>query len=287
MPCALTSDADYPDYLKSILKEIDSGNDDALKACACALKSPVTDEGCTILDEDGKVGAFPFCWEFTEDTSLVGDGTWNPLKLPLEEVMWLYWQSTNFSHIIGMIREGKGCGCCEPTTLTIQKKLKYERYITQKKELVCPKGISLTYDANGILYTSPPEAPCACNIQTPISYSYFPGGFFFDSYFCTYPNPGEILNIKQYYIKEGEKYYFYPSFAIFWTISYNTSVTTRNYNGDFSCEISPGSSPTVTEKTFNMQLNGKNKSLKLYQFQTPAELCPYLPTYNITDMIIS
>jgi hypothetical protein len=61
MPCGLTSGADYPDYLKGILKEIAVGNDGDLKACACSLRSPVNNEGCPILDEDGKVGAFPFC----------------------------------------------------------------------------------------------------------------------------------------------------------------------------------------------------------------------------------
>jgi hypothetical protein len=193
-----------------------------------------------------------------------------------------------------VIREGKGCGCCDPHTVTTQKNLKYERYITQKKELVCPKVISLAYSVKGIQYSVPQpcgsEDPCGCGCgkQDAINYSYFPGSFFFDSYYCTYPDPGEILNIKQYYTKEGEKYYFYPSFATLWTISYNTSLTTRNYNGDLSCEIPPNRSPTITEKTLNMQLNGKNKSLKLYQVQDPAEGCPYLPTYNIPqDMIIS
>jgi hypothetical protein len=37
-----------------------SGNDDVFKACACGLKTPTNDEGCPILDEDGKVGLSHF-----------------------------------------------------------------------------------------------------------------------------------------------------------------------------------------------------------------------------------
>jgi hypothetical protein len=54
MPCAITEPGGYPDYLKSILKTIATENNDTLKACACSLRSPVSDEGCLILDEDNK-----------------------------------------------------------------------------------------------------------------------------------------------------------------------------------------------------------------------------------------
>jgi hypothetical protein len=101
MPCALTSEADYPDYLKSILNEIEAGNDEALKACACSLKTPTTNGGCPILGEDNKVGAFPFCLTYIEeDTSSVGDGTNYPLKLSLKDAMNLYWSSFRFENDI-------------------------------------------------------------------------------------------------------------------------------------------------------------------------------------------
>jgi len=38
MPCG-TSNSNYPDYLKSIIKAIEAGNDETLKACACNLRS--------------------------------------------------------------------------------------------------------------------------------------------------------------------------------------------------------------------------------------------------------
>ena len=92
MPCALTSDADYPDYLKSILKEIEAGNDEELKACACALRSPVTDEGCPVVDEDGKVGAFPYC---IAEGNNVGPTTPRPLGFSMKQIMRMYWFGFN------------------------------------------------------------------------------------------------------------------------------------------------------------------------------------------------
>jgi len=53
MACGLTSDPNYPDYLKSILKEIEIGNDETLKACACNLKS--------YIDVNTKPYALPYC----------------------------------------------------------------------------------------------------------------------------------------------------------------------------------------------------------------------------------
>jgi hypothetical protein len=86
MPCALTSGADYPNYLKSILKTIAAGNDNNLQACACQLRSPVNDEGCPIIDSNGKIGAFPFCF---------GNGVpSNPelfIKTDLETMMKVFW----------------------------------------------------------------------------------------------------------------------------------------------------------------------------------------------------
>ena len=88
MPCALTSGEDYPDYLKKILKEIDEGDDEDLKECACKLKSPVTDEGCYILDEDNKVAAFPGC--------LVKEEVYGQV-FTLKEIMKLYWMTKDIT----------------------------------------------------------------------------------------------------------------------------------------------------------------------------------------------
>lgn len=88
MPCALTSDADYPDYLKSILKEINAGNDDELKVCACQLKSPADEGGCLILDEDGKIGLFPGCLVIEEAYGQ---------SFTLKEIIKLYWMTKNIT----------------------------------------------------------------------------------------------------------------------------------------------------------------------------------------------
>ena len=94
MPCALTeTDKDYPDYLKKILKEIDVGNDDELKDCACSLKTLTTDEGCPITDSDGKLVAFPFCLNDTnpnlgnENVFYISD-----IGMSYKDAMKLYWK---------------------------------------------------------------------------------------------------------------------------------------------------------------------------------------------------
>lgn len=53
MACSLTSNSNYPDYLKSILKEIDIGKDDDLKDCACGLRS--------YIDVNVKPYVLPYC----------------------------------------------------------------------------------------------------------------------------------------------------------------------------------------------------------------------------------
>ena len=53
MPCSVTSQNDLPDYLKSIIKEIDIGNDDELKDCLCDLR--------TYVDTNSKRYTIPYC----------------------------------------------------------------------------------------------------------------------------------------------------------------------------------------------------------------------------------
>ena len=93
MPCALTETDNYPDYLKKILKEIDVGDDDELKDCACKLVTPTTDEGCPITDSDGKLVAFPFCLSDTnpnlgnENVFYISD-----IGMSYKDAMKLYWK---------------------------------------------------------------------------------------------------------------------------------------------------------------------------------------------------
>ena len=94
MPCALTEPDNYPDYLKKILKEIDVGSDDELKDCACDLKSLVDDEGCLIVDENNKIGGFPFC---IAEGNNVGPTTPRPLGFSMKQIMRMYWLGFNMN----------------------------------------------------------------------------------------------------------------------------------------------------------------------------------------------
>jgi hypothetical protein len=105
MPCPLTSDLEYPDYVKKILKEIEVGNDQRLKDCACKLKTVVDEEGCPILDEDNKLGLFPFCITDTEtDPTTMGLSLGHPwlnypyaVGLSLDDMMHLFWRVIGYS----------------------------------------------------------------------------------------------------------------------------------------------------------------------------------------------
>lgn len=95
MPCALAEPGNYPDYLKAILKEIAAGNDDELKACACSLRTPTTDEGCIIPDEDGKLLAFPFCLtDSPPPLPYSFEGYVTSVGLSYKDAMKLYWSKT-------------------------------------------------------------------------------------------------------------------------------------------------------------------------------------------------
>lgn len=111
MPCALTEPDNYPDYLKSYLKEIAVGNNEELKTCACQLKTPLNNEGCPIVDEDGKVGAFPFCVTNIANISvggICGGPEWYACSyeqgsgLTLKQAMRMYWLTVGIK--IGTIK---------------------------------------------------------------------------------------------------------------------------------------------------------------------------------------
>ena len=276
MPCA-SSNVDYPDYLKNILKQIEAGNDTTLKNCACSLKSPVTDEGCPVVDEDGKVGAFPLCWEFTEDTSLVGDGTLNPIKLTLKDAMWLYWQSKDFTQTFKYIEVG-GCGpCSTPIAIHDYKKKKYERYVEQDKELVCKKERSLIYDLKFTGKYSGGGDPPVC-VTSENSYDYSLAGFFFNMYqdFCGV-NPPEVP-VYQYYIKEGNDYYFYPSFLMRYA-TYNT--------GWSSYEEACVNVALIGQDNMSIKIDKTTVSIPMYQrFDSTAGCVTAIPG-NRSDLVIT
>jgi hypothetical protein len=105
MPCPLLGSDNYPDYIKKILQEINAGNDDELKTCACLLKTVLDDQHeCAEPMTDGKLALFPFCIIDTETDpttiSVAGNpySYWPfPIGISLDDLMLLYWQNYNIS----------------------------------------------------------------------------------------------------------------------------------------------------------------------------------------------
>ena len=152
----------------------------------------------------------------------MGGGTLNPIKLSLKDAMWLYWQSKDFTQTLNHIEVGS-CGSCSPLAIHDYKKNKYERYVKQDKELVCKKQRSLIYNLKLTYKYASGSSPSVC--LTDVSfYDLFLAGFFFNMYqdICGV-NPPEVP-VYQYYIKEGNDYYFYPSFLMLYG-TYNTTFS--------------------------------------------------------------
>lgn len=93
-----TSDLEFPGYLKNLLKSIENGNDDELKKCACSLHI-LEKDGCISLDEDGKMGAFPFC---VQETSF-GDEDIKP-GFSQKDIMQLFWRTKSIKAVAGTTR---------------------------------------------------------------------------------------------------------------------------------------------------------------------------------------
>jgi len=149
MPCALAEPGNYPDYLKAILKEIEVGNDDEAKACACSLKSPADDEGCPILDEDGKLVAFPFCLSDTNPNL----GNENPfytsdIGLSYKDAMKLYWKRDpiNISFQASGSRAQPQSETCPVATSIASTSLKSDSLTL--KDLVCGAGKSASISSD-------------------------------------------------------------------------------------------------------------------------------------------
>jgi hypothetical protein len=211
MPCALTEPGNYPDYLKAILKEIAAGNDDELKACACSLRSPVTDEGCLIVDEDedGKIGAFPFCWKLVSEGA-VGYNTYYPLKMTMKQAMSLYWNSKSLdgSKTSGTCTGEGGTGCRSTDVLSggSASADDYARAGKKKKEFVCFHPL---YFSNASSKSTSRGCGYGSVSDIPLQLIFFTTNTIGDC--CIFPDHGR-------YVKNGNEYDFYPSlyFATLW-----------------------------------------------------------------------
>jgi len=241
MPCALTEPTNYPAYLQTILKEINAGNNDDLKDCACSLRSPVNDEGCPIIDEDGKIGAFPFCCPLV--TTGVGANTNYPLKLTLKQAMLLYWQVKSFNHSFTESSHytvfGQPPGPCvsvspipglsqarSGTMLILDQNFEA---ITEYKKRVCSSRIALFYYFN--------------------SYSEGIFGYLF----------GNGIEPPIKYKKEGDTYYFYPFFQMSAIGDYGHAWSINEFSvGDCPCSCC---SPYLTNTTLNVKINNTSSQV--------------------------
>jgi len=269
MPCALTEPNNYPDYLKSILKEIAAGNDDNLKTCACSLTSPVTDEDCLIVDEDGKVAAFPFCCTLVTDG--VGDNTEYPLKLTLKQAMDLYWQTTTWKFSASAqssSRCANGGGSNWNINYTENKRITSSVSDVPppppSKNLVCFNFFQYTTNYNG--------STCNALGCTPImGENYIVCSIF------------ETFSIQMKYKKEGNTYYFYPYFHLAAIGTYGTCAGSTETIAGTYCDGSDWGSPT--NYTVNVKILGQTVStpLRIYQklFNSTPD-CSYTGNSNIS-----
>jgi hypothetical protein len=258
MACALTESTNYPAYLQAILNEIKVGNNDELKACACSLKSPVDDEGCLILDENNKVGAFPFCSTLVTDG--VGDDTAYPLKLTLKQAMNLYWQTTNWK-FLASAQSSSSCGSSWGINYTQNKRITSSA-VPPSKNLVCQNVFQYTINYNGSI--------CTVDGCTPFVGS----NNIISSIFETFSN-----QIK--YKKEGDIYYFYPYFYLGAIGTYGTCAgTQQSIAGD--CDGTNWG--TATSYTVNVKILGETVStpLRIYQKIFAPQDCSYSGNSSIS-----
>lgn len=96
MPCSVTSENDLPNYLKSIIKEIDIGDDDELKDCLCDLR--------TYVDTNSKRYTIPYCVYNPVDDKELYDALSEPtpplILTPVEDpqkLMELYFKYKSFN----------------------------------------------------------------------------------------------------------------------------------------------------------------------------------------------
>jgi hypothetical protein len=267
MPCPLTSDFDYPDYIKNILKEIDNGDNKELKSCACQMVTPVSEDGCILTDEDNKVGLFPFCCTLVTDG--VGDDTEYPLKLTLKQAMDLYWQTTSWKFSANANSSSScstGGGNSWSINYTQNKRTASSTIgeIPPSKNLVCPSIFYYSTNYNG--------SSCFSDGCHPFSAENYIVASIFES-----------LNGQMKYKKEGSTYYFYPYFHLGALGTYGTCAGTTTTIAS-QCDGSDWGSPT--NYNVSVKIFGKTVSapLKIYQKLFTAGNCSYSGSSSISTL---
>jgi len=193
MSCPILSPKGYldqfPNYLTQILKNIANGDNEDLKSCACKLQIPTDpDTGCFVsLDEDGRIGAFPFCCNYTAINPLgmmSGGYQYYQLRLTLNQMMKLYWNTKKAKYLTysnACCPEIPSIGCGAPV------------YDAEDKE----NRVCLGHGLQVFTVGSVNDYTKKCNEGS--------GGGYFAIFL-----PDELNTPACYMHKEGDECYFYP-----------------------------------------------------------------------------
>lgn len=165
------SNISFPSYLDSLIKEISNGTDKSKKICACNLKIPKKEDGCPILDSNGKAGGFNECL-IIDNPGSTGPDTNFPFSMNLAEISKIYWQgkkwTMNFS--VSSWNETADCGRKATFTQDGQNNPKDTNIITPEeiKERICSTSFEqASTSLNGKVKSKPNSTnPCEEESET-------------------------------------------------------------------------------------------------------------------------
>jgi len=199
MACGSNSKANFPSYLKSILKDIDNGNDNELKSCACSLKIPTTNAGCFISDR-GINGAFPFCL-INGTPEETGPNTYYPISFKLADLMKWYWTGDKYKIKINWSGTERGdCGRNAVETQTADFDFQESDFLAEKdkKKRVCAQSATngtASFSGSTVYYwpcTDGYGGNCCCGGDCP------------DPYTVTFTSPVEVgIDFENTYIEDN------------------------------------------------------------------------------------
>jgi len=135
---------EVPSYLRQILSEINNGDNDELKSCACQMQAVRSPDGCLILDRDNRIALFPFCLLLGTPPE-TGPGTDYPVSFNLTDFGKWYWTGDKFK--INFTWSGTERGDCGRNSVFTQNGNfgpQESDFITEKdkKKRVCNIGNS-------------------------------------------------------------------------------------------------------------------------------------------------